>query len=79
MRSLPIRKDDEVNVIKGHHKGTTGSVKAVYRKKFVIHVDRVVADKANGAFRAPRSSAPQHAHTARCPCPRHFFLTPLIP
>merc|ERR1712179_663140 len=36
-RSLPIRKDDE------------GKVVQVYRKKFVIHIERIQREKANGA------------------------------
>ncbi|PRP77848.1 hypothetical protein PROFUN_14136 [Planoprotostelium fungivorum] len=48
VRSLPIRKDDEVAVVSGHLKGREGKVVAVYRKKWVIHVERIVRDKANG-------------------------------
>merc|ERR1712244_203093 len=33
-RSMPIRKDDEVQV---------------YRKKFVVHIERIQREKANGA------------------------------
>merc|ERR1712072_914784 len=44
VRSMPIRKDDEVQVVRGHYKGQGGKVVQVYRKKFVIHID-----KANGA------------------------------
>ncbi|PAA82903.1 hypothetical protein BOX15_Mlig026409g2, partial [Macrostomum lignano] len=34
----------------GHHKGTqTGKVVAVYRSKYVIHVERIQREKANGA------------------------------
>lgn len=45
---MPIRKDDEVLVKRGKFKGREGKVTAVYRKKFVIHVERVVKDKADG-------------------------------
>jgi ribosomal protein uL24 len=48
-RSLPIRKDDEVRITRGTHKGREGKVTQVYRKKWVIHVDRVQRDKSNGA------------------------------
>uniref|UniRef100_A0A1I8JMZ7 KOW domain-containing protein n=1 Tax=Macrostomum lignano TaxID=282301 RepID=A0A1I8JMZ7_9PLAT len=38
VRSMPIRKDDEVQLVRGHHKGSqTGKVVAVYRSKYVIH------------------------------------------
>jgi large subunit ribosomal protein L26e len=49
-RSIPIRKDDEVQVVKGHHKGQqVGKVVQVYRKKFVIHIERIQREKVNGA------------------------------
>ena len=48
-RSLPIRKDDEVRIVRGKYKGREGKVTQVYRKKWVIHVDRVARDKSNGA------------------------------
>ena len=49
IRSLPIRKDDEVLIVRGTRKGAEGKVVQVYRKKWVIHVDRVTRDKSNGA------------------------------
>jgi len=48
-RSLPVRKDDEVRIVRGKYKGRDGKVTQVYRKKWVIHVDRVQRDKANGS------------------------------
>merc|ERR1711976_1047459 len=49
VRSLPIRNDDEVMVVRGHYKGqATGRVINVYRKKFVIHVERTQREKVNG-------------------------------
>jgi len=48
-RSLPIRKDDEVRIVRGKYKGREGKVTQVYRKKWLIHVDRVQRDKSNGA------------------------------
>merc|ERR1712149_11999 len=49
VRSLPIRKDDEVMVVRGHYKGqSTGRVQSVYRKKFVIHIERTQREKING-------------------------------
>ncbi|KAG8929249.1 60S ribosomal protein L26B [Tulasnella sp. 419] len=55
-RSIPIRKDDVVTIVRGKYKGAEGKVTQVYRKKWVIHVDRVVKDKVNGA------SAPVGVH-----------------
>ncbi|KAF1773230.1 Ribosomal protein L2 domain 2 [Phytophthora cactorum] len=42
VRSLPIRKEDEVMIVRGSQKSREGRVTAVYRKKFVIHVERVL-------------------------------------
>ncbi|XP_071493881.1 large ribosomal subunit protein uL24-like [Diadema antillarum] len=50
VRSIPIRKDDEVSVSRGHYKGQqVGKVVQVYRKKFVIYIERIQREKANGA------------------------------
>ena len=49
VRSLPVRKDDEVRVKRGGFKGREGKVTACYRLKWVIHVDKVQREKANGA------------------------------
>merc|ERR1711909_49805 len=50
VRSMPIRKDDEVQVVRGHYKGQqVGKIVQVYRKKFVVHIERIQREKANGA------------------------------
>ena len=50
VRSLAIRKDDEVQVTRGHFKSQqVGKVMQVYRKKWVIHIERIQREKANGA------------------------------
>merc|ERR1712212_402486 len=50
VRSLPIRKDDEVMVVHGHFKGQqTGKVVNVHRRKFVVHVERMQREKVNGS------------------------------
>ena len=48
-RSIPVRKDDEVRIVRGKYKGREGKVTQVYRKKWVIHIDRVQRDKSNGS------------------------------
>merc|ERR1711900_62029 len=48
VRSVPIRKDDEVQIVRGHYHDREGKVTTVYRKKWVIYVERVTRDKANG-------------------------------
>merc|ERR1712098_822532 len=50
VRSIPIRKDDEVQVVRGHYKGQqVGKVVSVYRKKYCIYIERIQREKANGA------------------------------
>lgn len=46
---MPIRKDDEVMITRGVYKTREGKVTAVYRKKWVVHVERITRDKTNGA------------------------------
>ncbi|KAL4673179.1 hypothetical protein H8959_017113 [Pygathrix nigripes] len=49
LRSMPTRKDDEVQVVRGHYKGQQiGKVVQVYGKKYVIYIERVQQEKANG-------------------------------
>jgi len=48
VRSIPIRKDDEVMIVRGLNKEKEGKVTSVYRLKYVIHVERVTRDKATG-------------------------------
>lgn len=48
VRSLPIRRDDEVTVVRGTFHDREGKVLQVYRKKWCIHIERVVRDKTNG-------------------------------
>ncbi|EXJ84600.1 60S ribosomal protein [Capronia epimyces CBS 606.96] len=48
VRSIPIRKDDEVTVVRGSNKGREGKVTSVYRLKYLIHIERVSREKSNG-------------------------------
>merc|ERR1712225_194693 len=48
VRSIPIRKDDEVTVVRGTNKGREGKVTSVYRLKYLIHIERVSREKSNG-------------------------------
>ncbi|CAD7950952.1 unnamed protein product [Amoebophrya sp. A120] len=48
VRSLPIRKDDEVIIKRGRAEKREGKVTGVFRKKWMIHVERVSRDKVNG-------------------------------
>merc|ERR1719262_277731 len=49
VKSMPIRKDDEVIVVRGSHRGREGKVIQVYRKKYVIHIERVTREQSNGS------------------------------
>ncbi|XP_074073014.1 large ribosomal subunit protein uL24-like [Macrotis lagotis] len=49
VHSMPIQKDDEVQVVRGHYKGQQiGKVVQVYRKKYVIYIECIQCEKANG-------------------------------
>mmetsp|Transcript_28728 Transcript_28728/g.67866 ORF Transcript_28728/g.67866 Transcript_28728/m.67866 type:complete len:139 (-) Transcript_28728:16-432(-) len=47
VRSVPIRKGDEVKIVRGLRK-RDGKVTTVYRAKYRIYVERVQVDKKNG-------------------------------
>ncbi|XP_077497822.1 ribosomal protein L26 [Amblyomma americanum] len=50
VRSMLIRKDDEVQVVCGHNNSQQeGKVVQVYPKKYVIYIERIQREKANGA------------------------------
>merc|ERR1711879_1059218 len=50
VRSMPLRKDDEVQVARGHYKGQqVGKIVQCYRKKFRVYIERIQREKANGA------------------------------
>ena len=50
VRSMPLRKDDEVQVVRGHYKGQqVGKVVQCYRSKFAVYIERIQREKANGA------------------------------
>ncbi|KAI9660257.1 MAG: 60S ribosomal protein L26B [Alyxoria varia] len=48
VKSIPIRKEDEVVITRGTNKGREGKVISVYRLKWVIHIERVTREKTNG-------------------------------
>merc|ERR1712189_63178 len=50
VRSMPLAKDDEVKIVRGKFKGEqTGKVIQSYRKKYIIHVERIQREKAGGS------------------------------
>jgi ribosomal protein uL24 len=48
VRSVPVRKGDTVKVMRGTQKGREGKVQAVYRKKWCLHIEKIVREKTNG-------------------------------
>lgn len=50
VKSIPVRRDDEVLVKTGHFKGREGKIQEVYRKKWAVYVDKVQREKANGNY-----------------------------
>ncbi|KAB0345294.1 hypothetical protein FD754_022220 [Muntiacus muntjak] len=47
--SKGLRQDDEVQVVRGHHKGQQiGKVVQVYGKKYGIYIERAQREKADG-------------------------------
>ncbi|KAI6250993.1 60S ribosomal protein L26-2 [Erysiphe necator] len=48
VKTIPIRKDDEVLVVRGSNKGREGKITSVYRLKYVVHIERVVKEKSSG-------------------------------
>merc|ERR1719169_84119 len=47
-RSMPVRKDDEVTVVRGKNKGHSGKVTDVYRKRWCLYLDGLQKSKQNG-------------------------------
>ncbi|OMJ65315.1 hypothetical protein SteCoe_38505 [Stentor coeruleus] len=48
VRAMPIRRGDEVVVVRGQNKSHAGKVIAVYRRRFCIHIERYTKEKSNG-------------------------------
>lgn len=63
VRAVPVRKDDEVQVVRGTFKGREGKVIQVYRRKWVIHIERITREKVNGARPARAESSRRTAQT----------------
>ena len=76
VRSMPVRKGDEVRIVRGTYANREGKVLACYRKKWVIHIEKVTREKANGKSLLH----PSDAARARLCVKKHpvfnFFRTP---
>ncbi|KAH1199095.1 hypothetical protein AAZX31_18G170500 [Glycine max] len=47
--SIPLRKDDDVQVVKGTYKGHEGKVVQLYFCLWVIHIEHIIREKVNGS------------------------------
>ncbi len=56
VRSVPVRKGDTVKIMRGHFKGREGKIQAVYRKRWALHIEKIVREKTNGMFTCQFSS-----------------------
>lgn len=50
VRSIPVRKGDTVKIMRGTFKGREGKITSVYRKRWCLHIEKIVRDKANGMY-----------------------------
>jgi ribosomal protein uL24 len=48
VRCVPVRKGDTVKVMRGSFKGREGKVTAAYRKRWCLHIEKIVKPKSNG-------------------------------
>ena len=48
VRAVPVRKGDTVKIMRGSCKGREGKIQAVYRKKWCLHIEKIVREKTNG-------------------------------
>ena len=48
VRSIPVRKGDQVKVVVGNFKGHEGKVQSVYRRRRCIYIEKVIKEKPNG-------------------------------
>merc|ERR1712137_487983 len=60
IRTIPLQREDEVQINSGSFKGREGKVVGCIRRKYVIHVDRITRDKTNG------TSVPVPIHPSNC-------------
>ena len=49
VKSMPIRRDDEVTVVRGSSKDAKGKVSQVYRKKWSLYIEKLTKNRTNGA------------------------------
>lgn len=59
VKSMPIRKEDQVLIVRGSNKGQEGTISSVYRLKFAIQLEKLTKEKCNGA------SVPLNIHPSK--------------
>ena len=47
VRSIPVRKGDQVKIMRGTFKGREGKVQTVYRRRRCIYIEKIVREKTN--------------------------------
>ena len=57
VRSIAVRKGDTVKIMRGTFKGREGKVQAVYRKRWALHIEKIVREKTNGKSLFPLKRA----------------------
>ncbi len=54
IQSLPIRREDTVELLRGTNKGASGKVNTVYRKKWCLYIEKIQKQsKKGGVIRVP--------------------------
>ncbi len=48
MKSIPIRKDDEVKIMRGKFRGKSGKIKTVQMKKLRVSIEKIQNQKKDG-------------------------------
>ena len=48
VRAIPVRKGDQVKIMRGTFKGREGKVQTVYRRRRCIYIEKIVKEKTNG-------------------------------
>merc|ERR1711990_719759 len=48
VRSIPVRHGDTVKIMVGPNKNREGKVTEVYRRRWCIHIEKIVKEKTNG-------------------------------
>ncbi|KAG7862636.1 hypothetical protein KL919_001766 [Ogataea angusta] len=59
IKALPVRKNDQVLVVRGSKKGQEGTISSVYRLKYAIQLEKMTKEKSNGA------SVPVNIHPSK--------------